>query len=402
MNIRHLVTKSFDKDNKVRDSLIVEGVLYNLAGRDDVDSSQQDIHEVQVTFNENYPTEINLSKELLSGQDSIINSPIGEIISDSDNTIIPLSQLYDYKVKETDKLIEFLPLGTTFNAVFESPSMKQYMLDASDKMFPYTNPLTKEKDIDNRAYYASYIPLSVLTGIITPQIGDNGKAFFNPNGVVSVAEFLDTLNAINYGANSNQHRKKTIDNISDTDDYFNEGYQECLRGISSPFFNLYTREELMKPITRLELAYITVICWNRFIDKFNNIYSNPYYIGINFNWENPVKHIKQYEDGFDYKISQIFTNKELKILSLNIKDYKTSRSMTEYKNDIMSGKTAIPLPMFMSMIEIGIIKLFNYIENPNMKEGKLFLNPLQEVSRGELCYFASMLAKTFPTKYIKE
>ena len=92
-------------------------------------------------------------------------------------------------------------------------------------------------------------------------------SYFNPDGTVSVAEFLDGLNAIKFGCISNISRKKTLDRISDENDYFNDGYQDCVRGISSPFFNLYTRKELLEPITRIELAYITVICWNQFLEK---------------------------------------------------------------------------------------------------------------------------------------
>ena len=44
------------------------------------------------------------------------------------------------------------------------------------------------------------------------------------------------LNAIR---NANRVRKKALDNLSNEEDYFNEGYNSCLAGISSPFFNLY-------------------------------------------------------------------------------------------------------------------------------------------------------------------
>ena len=403
MNIRHLVTKSFDSEDQVRDSLIVEGAPYVFQLESNLDNRNMETlnEEVSVVFDENLPEEFNLSKELISGKDAVKKCPVGSIICDENGNVKPLSQLYDFRVTELDEFSKVLPVNTTFNLIFENKDMKDYMLGVCDKMFPYTNPLSHTRDVNPDDYYAPYIPLSILTGVLTPQLDDNGHAFFNPNGTVSVAEFLDSLNAIKFGANSNLHRKKSIDNISTEDDYFNEGYQECIRGISSPFYNLYTREELVRPITRLEMAYITVICWNRFIEKFNNIYSNPYYIGINFDWEHPYEYVSKYKDGMDYKISQIYTNKRFKVISLNVKDYKKGISMTEYKADLLYGKRAIPLPMFMSLIELGTINLFKYNEEPNVESSDLYLNPMKELSRGELCYFVTMLAKLFPTRYEK-
>lgn len=149
----------------------------------------------------------------------------------------------------------------------------------------------------------------------------------------------------------------------------------------------------MKPITRLELAYITVICWSQFIDKFNNLYGGSFYLGINFDWELPSDILSGYKDGFDYKVSKISIDEEYDIVSLDVKDYKSDRTMEEYKEDMQSGVSAIPMPMFMSMLELGILDLFNYEDNN--------LNPLKEVSRGELCYFLTKLAKLFPTRYMK-
>ena len=405
MNIRHLVTKSFDDGNKIRDSLIVEGVPFNfnITSIDEIsefNATEEKSYEVDVNFSDSYPPEINLSKELISGRDTIKSCPFGDIICDSDNNIKPLSQLFDYKVREDSELINALPKDTPFGILFQSDAMKTFMSKVCAEMFPFENPLTKKKDFDVDAYYTPYIPLVVLTGGLVPQISDDDKVIFNADGTVSVAEFLDSLNAINNGVNSNVARKRTLDNISDENDYFNEGYQQCLRGISSPFYNLYTREELMNPITRFELSYITVICWSRFIEKFSNVYSNPYYLGINFDWEHPLKNIQKFKDGFDYKISKIITNKQYNILSLNIKDYKGKKSMTEYKQAIKDGKSAIPLPVFMSMLELDVINLFNFVDDIHNDKEEFYLNPVREVSRGELCYFLTMLASIFTTKYI--
>ena len=391
MKIRRLAVKGFDYEDKIRDTLIIEGAPYVLP-LNSPDEESETI-EVPVELEDNIPYDIKISREFLEAKDKILDCPLGDIIKDEDNNIRPLSQLYAFKFDASNKF--GLPSGTTFANVFESDAVKGMFVEVCKNMFPNINPLTNKNDIDVNKYYAPYIPLVVLTGIMTAQKDENDKVFFNPEGTVSVAEFLDCLNAIKFGANSNVSRKKTLDNISDENDYFNEGYQKCLRGISSPFFNLYRRDELVKPITRFELAYITVICWTRFIEKFDSIYSNPYYIGINFDWEHPYEYIKKYLDGRSYKVSKVISDKDFNIISLNIKDYKGNRTMTTYKNDIKVGTSAIPLPMFMSLIELDTVKLFNFKSDSDTYK----LDPLKEVSRGELCYFVNQLAKIFNIKY---
>lgn len=388
MDIRHLVTKSFDNGNDIRKSIIYNGVPLVIQMTNETVSSEK--KEITLVLDKSLPEEISLSKDLQSGKDTLLNSPIKDIIS-SEGEILPLSQLYDYKVTSDSIFSQFLPVGADFNSIVETNEVRGLLKDTAIEMFPNTNPKTGDKDIKEDKFYVEYIPLTILTGIMTPQ-SENDKVYFNPEGTVSIAEFLDSLNAIKYGCNSNLNRKRSIDNISDTDDYFNEGYRSCLRGIASPFYNLYTRQELLKPITRLELAYITVVCWNKFIDEFNGYYSGSYYLGVNLDWEHPAEILSKFKDGFDYKVSKVVIDQEYDTVSLNVKDYKLNNSMSEFIERIRVGKSAIPLPMFMSILELFVLDLF-YFEADE-------ISPLKEVSRGELCYFVSKLAKTFPTKYI--
>lgn len=234
-------------------------------------------------------------------------------------------------------------------------------------------------EISGNEYYAQYAGLSVLTGTMCMQGGDQ----FNPEGVVTIAEFLDGLNAIHFGANSNRARKKTLDRISNEEDYFNEGYQSCLGGISSPFFNLYTRAELLKPITRIELAYITVICWSRFVEKFNTLYGGDYYLGITFDWEAPKKSLLNFDDGFDYAVVSYMNDNDS--VSLNIKDYKVDLSMTDFLKGIKDGEFGIPLPMYMSLVELAKLGVFPFVDDR--------LDPVREVSRAEFSFFINRITE---------
>ena len=385
MNFCHLVTKGFDNDIVIRRTITYNGVPFTIG-------AVSKRHEETVEFHKSLPNEINVVQSLDDGRKRVIESPIGDIVSSQGN-ILPLSSIYDYKVKSDDNISKFIPVGASFDDLFESIQVKDMMASIASTMFPNENPNTYSSDISESVFYTPYIPLVALTGCIPPQIQD-GQDYFNPDGTITIAEFLDSLNSIKYSCNSNQSRKKTLDNISNESDYFNEGYQSCLRGISSPFFNLYTREELLKPITRLELAYITVICWTQFIEKFNNLYGGNFYLGITFDWEVPSDKLFDYADGFDYKVSRISIDDEHDVVSLDLKDYKSDRTMKEYLEDIKTGRSPIALPAFMSMIEIGVLDLFHYMENR--------LDPLKEVSRGELAYFLARLSKLFPIRYHKQ
>ena len=374
MNTVHLVIKTKDGDIEHKVGNLYENVIM-------FSSEDNDKKDRSLPYNVE-----NEKNKLLSG------TFLGRVLKDDFGQVKPLSQLFDYELNED---IEGFKAGTPFSVLLESDKGVNILTNSALKMFNKFNPMTHRVDVDEHSPYARYIPLVVMSGIIPVQNDSNGESYFNPDGVVSVAQFLDCLNGIKYGFNANNRRKKTLDNISDEKDFFNEGYQDCLRGISSPFFNLYTRKELMQPITRLELAYITVICWKGFIEKFNNLYNGTYYLGVNIDWENPYNHLKLFKDGFDYKVSRVTIENgdDSKVTSLNIKDYKGDKCMEEYKVAVRSGSVPIPLPMFMSLLELNALDLFRF-------EGDK-LSPMSEVSRGELSYFVTKLAKEFPMKYIK-
>lgn len=391
MNIRHLVTKSFDNENDIRRSIIFDGMP--IISQDFIDNSTVNTNGTSVTIDlkdkAKTQEEMNLEPALVLAKQDVLESPIGTIVSKDNNNILPLSAIYDFKVQANSELSEALPVGTTFSDMLGSGDMQEYLREVAISMFNKDNPNTGDIDVDYNAYYTPYIPLVVLTNIMSTQT-DGKDVFFNPEGTVSLAEFLDGLNAIKYGMNSNRQRKKSLDNISNETDYFNEGYQDCLKGVSSFFYNLYRREELLQPITRIELAYIIVLCWKQFLGKYNDLYGGQFYLGINFDWEHPVDYLSTYTDGFDYKISKIILDEEYDIISLNVKDYKSIYSMERFKDNIKSGISAIPIPMFMSLIELDILGIFNF-------DGELA--PIKEVTRGELCYVLNNLAKLFTIKY---
>lgn len=379
MNIRHLKTSTFDGVIEESKSVVYDGVpiciSVNHQGLNSHGSSRLD--------------EALIAPELQQSKSELINGFLGEVLS-KDNEILPLSDIFNFEVKEGSKLAEFLPVGCNFDMILNDENTKEYLADlASNKMFQHINPLTNKKDVEQDSFYESLVPLVTYSGVVPPQLGDDGVAYFNPLGTVTIAEFLDSLNALKFGCNGATKRKKSLDNVSEEQDYFNEGYNSCIKGYSSPFFNLYTREELTKPITRLELAYITVVCWIDFTVRFNTLCGGSYYLGVSFDWNNPNKEfMHRFSDMMMYQISKHVLNIRYDVVSLNIADYKEAdKTMTQFKQDIKDGVSAFPVPMYMSLLELCNLGLF-YFENDT-------LDPLKEVSRAELCYFSVKLSSIF-------
>lgn len=256
-----------------------------------------------------------------------------------------------------------------------SLSTEEY-IETAKEMFPDINPNTGKVDVSGNEFYAEMIPKGVISTIITPQVTKNGTTFFNGEGTISIAEVLDGINAIENGSGSDK-RHLSLDNVSTESDYFNEGYNKCCWGYSSPFFNLYTRAELMNPITRIELSYIIVMCSGLFL----SIFGKQYDMGITFDWLRPRQVISEFSDWAKYNVSLI-TNEGAP--QFDIREYKSSRTMQSFLLDIKSGKSAIPLPMIMSLVELGVQGLF-YFED-------YMLSPMKQVSRGEVMYLLTKIA----------
>lgn len=255
---------------------------------------------------------------------------------------------------------------------------EQMTSDTAKTMFSSINPRTNKQDVVGDEVYASYIPKAVIKGVVIPQTDASGVTVFNGDGTITIAEVLDGFNAVKYGANSDDHRVQSLDNISGISDYFNEGYNLMCKSYASVFYNLYRRNELFRPITRLEFAYLTVFCSG----YFKGVFESKFPMGISFNWLRPNVSVKDFADWEHYNVSLIARDKAP---DHNVKHYKGERTVTDLLHDIKTGKSAIPLPMFMSMIELGVNNIFPYTDYR--------LEPLRQLSRGEFTYCLARLMK---------
>lgn len=326
-------------------------------------------------------------------------------VSIDGSSTIPLSQQFDFKVgtsfntnKNNKEALKYATKGTTFWEILEDSDVEEELLEEASDRFPGINPLTNEPDIDKSAYYTKFIPLVVNSGLIPPQKNLDGVEYFNPNGTVSVAEFFYMLNAIKYGSSGYENGRTSIDGVVASKDYFSEGYNSIVDTPANPLYHLYSRRELSEPITRAELAYITVVGWKEFRGR-RKLHGGRFSTGLRVNWDTPARYVGKFKDGKTLKVSKKvidvmdLSENDVDLQDIDLKNWfkPLGLKFKSYLTNVKRGKSALPLPMLMSMIELDVLDLFYY-------EGSL-LSPLRQVSRGEMTYFLTKLAKTFPTEF---
>lgn len=321
------------------------------------------------------------------------------------SSVIPLSQQFDFKVgtsfntnKNNKEALKYATKGTTFWEILEDSDVENELIEEAVARFPGINPLTNEPDIDRTAYYTKFIPLVVNSGLIPPQKSLDGTEYFNPNGVVSVAEFFYMLNSIKYGSSGYENGKTSVDGVVTNKDYFSEGYNSIVNSPASPLYHLYTRKELTEAITRAELAYITVVGWRDFRGR-KKLHGGRFSTGLRVNWDTPARYIGKFKDGKNLKVSKKvvdivdLSENDSDLQEIDLKSWFNPLGIKfkAYLENVKQGRSALPLPMLMSMIELDVLDLFYY-------EGST-LSPLRQVSRGEMTYFLTKLAKTFPMEF---
>lgn len=383
MEQRVLVSKTFNSGVVIQ-ALIYRGMPLSKGIIRKYGGTKED---TDVFFLSNVPEEISLNCDIKSAREFFeSNEQLSAlVISDGDCGFKTLSE----QCKQ-GQLQELLESGQNY-------TLRKQLNKLCISLFGKTNPKTNGRDISNDVY-APYIPFAVVSGALPPQLDAYCNTYFNPQGQVLVSRALDSLNALKYGYASNLCRKDSLDRVSGVEDFFNEGYNKCLDSVASPFFSLFTRSELLTPLTLAELAYIIVVCFKDFRDVYGSVSGfsgngNPV-MGISLDWERPKKIIKEYRSKYSDMTDYIVTRCSVdtytgegdvkSVLDISIKSYMSGRTMTDFRRDLLSGKSAIPLPYLMSILELnklGIIQL-DGIE----------LAPLKEVSRGEFARILVCLA----------
>ena len=231
-------------------------------------------------------------------------------------------------------------------------------------------------DVGGEEYYADYILKTVMSDTMSIQWEDH-KPYFNGEGTVSICEALAALGSIAKGNLQDEFKHISLDNISNEGDFFNEGYNKACWGYSSPFYNLYRRDELIRPITRIELAYIAVVCM-----QFFDLYAADTELGLSFSWLSPFAYVSQFEDFEKLKVGLKSKNG---VPCIELKEYLGGNTVTGLIDSIKVGSRSLPMPMLMSLLELAVLGVFHFEDAELM--------PLRQVSRGELCFLCCNMVK---------
>lgn len=249
----------------------------------------------------------------------------------------------------------------------------------AEDCFSLINPNTGEKDLIAGGYYNHLVPLVVGLDIVPTQVDESNNLYFNPNGSLSRAEFIAMLGKLVY---TSEKERVSIDGVSRPGDYFNKSYNSIVSTFSNPLFRFYTRRELVEPITRCELAYILVVCWKEFRHKLPLV-GGRYRLGVNVDWSTPEVYKRNFMDADSLGIGIEYID-GCNVANIDIRDYRCNEKLGDYLGSMKENRVNLPLPYFMSMVELDVLGLFKY--------GGL-LAPLREVSRGEVTYTLVELSK---------
>lgn len=402
--VRSMASKSFDEIVVI--NAIIQGYrpLIQRVVKDTISTSNQKVERMvkESLISPTSGTPKSISTAYVDGVDILSYA----MINVDKSGVIPLAMQMDYKVgksfvnqKLNDKASVKTKEGTGFWDLINDVQVRNRLDAEAESLFPHINPNTRNKDVQSGTYYSYMIPIVTATGVVPPQQDEKGRYYFNPNGVVSRADFIDMLNAIKYGSNQHSKYKTSLDRVVRQEDFFSAGYDALVRGYSSPLYKLYTKRELMSPITRAELAYITVVCWKEFT-KDIPLRGGRIPVGVHVDWEQPKIYMRKFSDASKLRIARkrsdkIELDKDVQSMLLtDIKPYRGNRSMTEFIKQIRSGNALLPLPMFMALVELDYMGMF-YFANKEIA-------PVREVSRGEITFFIMNLAKNFPQKFVSK
>ena len=402
--VRSMASKSFDEIVVI--NAIIQGYrpLIQRVVKDTISTSNQKVERMvkESLISSTSGTPKSISTAYVDGVDILSYA----MINVDKSGVIPLAMQMDYQVgksfvnqKLNDKASVKTKEGTGFWDLINDVQVRNRLDAEAESLFPHINPNTRNKDVQSGTYYSYMIPIVTATGVVPPQQDEKGRYYFNPNGVVSRADFIDMLNAIKYGSNQHSKYKTSLDRVVRQEDFFSAGYDALVRGYSSPLYKLYTKRELMSPITRAELAYITVVCWKEFT-KDIPLRGGRIPVGVHVDWEQPKIYMRKFSDASKLRIARkrsdkIELDKDVQSMLLtDIKPYRGNRSMTEFIKQIRSGNALLPLPMFMALVELDYMGMF-YFANKEIA-------PVREVSRGEITFFIMNLAKNFPQKFVSK
>ena len=166
-------------------------------------------------------------------------------------------------------------------------------------------------------------------GLIQTQYGKDGSMYLNPHGTISRAEVFHALG-------TSQEVFDSVDGVSNSNDFFNAGYNQIVSDEDSNFYDVYSKEDLFRPIKRVELGYLLA-----HYDNFD--YADD------FNYEGYLEKLYSFND-VKFLNLELPTSEEL--FDLLPKDYN---SIENYFYALVEGEEILPLGLALLTINLASI-----------------------------------------------
>lgn len=301
-----------------------------------------------------------------------------------------------YNTKSLESLPVGISKGVTILDIVSNPRIQGQLNEAVKRSFPYTNPSTGKPDFTGNEWYAKYVGVGVASGMIGGRVHNN-KLYFDGTAEVTRAEYIKMLNFCVTGVHDEiggEFDKASIDGVASKSDWYRLAYNQFVTSPVSTLYKLYTKEELSKPITRAEMAYITVSWthWRSIEAGFTSKFKTGHYA----DWNNPDLYKNIFSD-MNYQLDKSYITSVVEDesgvagqdtrISTRLRDYLKGRTMSKVISDAVSRKKPLPLPLYMSIFELnksGVLKGF----------GNKQVGALKTLTRAEALTIVFNISKT--------
>ncbi len=320
------------------------------------------------------------------GLNTLLNTELEPILFDENDKFNTVIGLFESASNNLGLMKSLNRQNTDLISVLNTKKISTELKEVTQAVFPRRNIETGLKDAPVNAYYSIYIPLALYCRLLVPQLDKQEHLYFNATGIVTVGDFFDCINALFEGYSATEGRQTSLDNVSFDTDYFNKGYNRVVSSYASAIYNLYARVDFIRPITRVEVAYILVFGMNLLDTEYNTYINSDKGVGYTFNWLTECQDmLRGFEDCKDMTpciLNDIHKN------PFDIRNYLFNETFSDYLEECKKGDRFVALPLLTGLLEL--------CQN-NVMYALNELNPLTDLSRGELVYImfnlADMLSK---------
>lgn len=277
----------------------------------------------------------------------------------------------EYNTAAADCLPYGVKKGSSLLTIMGSPPVDSELKSLMKLVFPYEDPITKKPEFTGEESYAKDVALGLAFNLFdTKNIG--GKLYFSANDTVSRLEFLHMLLSVNIWADIDVKKQlsripsKSLDGVLSSKDKYFLDYTQYVTWRGCALYRLYTKSELYAPVTNMEAAYLVAQVWGHLPDS----------ISKKLNWDKPYLYKSVFKD-LKYKLQyRYYTDtvesstgritRTKKCVSHYLNDYKGKGTVDQLIKNVVSKKSAMPIPLYMSLVELnkqGVLTPSNKMSN---------------------------------------